>query len=58
MGLLDSVLGAIKGEGGPDASAILGALQGVLAGKGGLAGLGELFKKQGLESMFSKSSIS
>ncbi len=52
MGLLDSVLGAVQGGGGQDSQALMGALQSVLSGKGGLAGLGELFKQKGLESMF------
>ncbi len=52
MGLLDSALGAVTGGGGANSNALAGALQSVLAGKGGLSGLGELFNQKGLASMF------
>jgi len=52
MGLLDSVLGAVKSQTGQDPTALAGILQSVLANHGGLEGLAELFKKHGLGHTF------
>ncbi len=54
MGLMDSVLGAVTGGGkGPDHGALADVLQGLLKSNGGLSGLGDRFKQQGLEQIFS-----
>ena len=52
MGLLDSVLGAVKGEGGEGSNPLSGVLHSVLSKVGGLSGLSERFKQGGLGSMF------
>lgn len=52
MSLFKSVLGAVTGQGGGDSGQLMGALQGMLTNGGGLQGLGELFKKQGLGDVF------
>lgn len=53
MGLLNSVLDAVSGGGGPDPSKLTGALQSVLSGSGGLGGLVDRFKQKGMENIIS-----